>query len=120
MPHKHFEVETDQGVTVVALTDLELLDQLLTYEMQEELLRFVEEQQPQRLIVDFQGVRRCSTEIINTMLRSRKRVASHGGDMRLCNMHSAIRDVFRLLNLDGNVFEIFDTRNAALEGFGAP
>jgi anti-anti-sigma factor len=101
------------------LTDPELLDQLVTYEMQEELLRYLEETKPQRLIVSFKGVRRCSTEIINAMLRSRKRVAAAGGDVRLCGMHSTIRDVFRMLNLEGNVFEIFDTVDQAKTGFAA-
>jgi anti-anti-sigma factor len=117
MSHKHFEVETDQGVTVVQLTALELLDQLLTHEMQEELLRFVDEQKPHRLVVSFDGVRRCSTEIINAMLRTRKRISVQGGDMRLCSMHHTIRDVFRMLNLEGNVFEIFDTLDEARQGF---
>ncbi|MEQ8787065.1 MAG: STAS domain-containing protein [Pirellulaceae bacterium] len=118
MSHKHFEVETDQGITIVKLTDFELLDQLVTYEMQNELVQFLEQEKPQRLIVSFDGVRRCSTEIINSMLRARKRVAAEGGDMRLCSMHSTIRDVFRMLNLEGNVFEIFDALPPAKEGFG--
>jgi anti-anti-sigma factor len=118
MSYKHFEVENDQGVTVVQLTDLELLDQLVTHEMQGELVRFVDEEKPHRLIVSFDGVRRCSTEIINAMLRTRKRISAQEGDMRLCSMHHTIRDVFRMLNLEGNVFEIFDTLDEAKQGFG--
>jgi anti-anti-sigma factor len=118
MAYKHFEIETERGVTVVQLTDLELLDQLVTHEMQEELVRFVEEDKPKWLIVNFDGVRRCSTEIINAMLRTRKRISALGGDMRLCSMHHTIRDVFRMLNLEGNVFEIFDTLAEAKQGFG--
>jgi anti-anti-sigma factor len=119
MSYLHFEIERDGDVVIVKLTDLELLDQLVTHEMQDELVRFLDAEQPRRLIVSFDRVRRCSTEIINAMLRSRKRVAALGGDVRLCSMRSTIRDVFRLLNLEGNVFDIFDTLDEAKAGFAA-
>jgi anti-anti-sigma factor len=117
MSFQHFELEQDGAIAVITLTDLELLDHLLAHEMQDELFAFAENEKPQRLIVNFQHVRRCSTEIINAMLRTRKRVASAGGDMRLCCMQKNIRDVFRMLNLEGNVFEIFDTLDEAKQGF---
>jgi anti-anti-sigma regulatory factor len=117
MSYQHFTVEREGEITVIKLTDLELLDQLVTHEMQDELVRFVDEEKPKWLIVSFDRVRRCSTEIINSMLRSRKRVAALEGDIRLCSMRSTIRDVFRMLNLEGNVFEIFDTLDEAKQGF---
>ena len=117
MSSQHFEVEQDGDLAVVTFTNLELLDHLLTHEMQEELLAYAENQQPKRLIVNFDCVRRCSTEIINAMLRTRKRIAAGGGDMRLCGMSQNIRDVFRMLNLEGNVFEIFDTLDEAKANF---
>jgi anti-anti-sigma factor len=117
MSSQHFDVQQDGDVTVVTLTSPELLDHLVTHEMQDELFAFAENEKPKRLIVDFQQVRRCSTEIINAMLRTRKRVAGAGGDVRLCGMHKHIRDVFRMLNLEGNVFEIFDTLDEAKQNF---
>lgn len=114
---KHFNVESEDGITILQLTDLELLDRLLTHEMQEDLVHFVDSQKPSKLIVSFDRVRRCSTEVINAMLRARKRVSALGGDMRLCSMRDTIRDVFRMLNLEGNVFDIFDTLDDAKAGF---
>ena len=113
---KHFSVEQHDDITVVQLTDLELLDRLVTHEMQEELVQFAESEKPSKLIVNFAQVRRCSTEVINAMLRTRKRIASEGGEMRLAGMQTTIRDVFRMLNLEGNVFDIFDTLDDAKAG----
>jgi anti-anti-sigma regulatory factor len=107
--YQHFNVEQDKGVTVATLTDPELLDRLLTNELQDELIKFVEAEKPSQLIISFQEVRRCSTEIINALLRSRKRMSAHDGKLQLCQMRDEIREVFRLLNLEGTVFNIYKT-----------
>lgn len=114
---EHFTVEYREQVVVVSLTDLDLLDRLITNELQDELVRFVETEKPTCLILDFQRVRRCSTEIINALLRARKRVTQSGGRMKLSNMRPEMREVFRLLNLDGTVFEIYNTISDAWKEF---
>ncbi len=115
--YQHFQVERAGGITTVTLTSAELLDRLVTNELQDELINLVESEQPVKLIISFDGVRRCSTEMINALLRARKRVGEYQGQIRLCAMRSTIRDVFKMLNLDGKVFQIFDTKADASDGF---
>ena len=110
---KHFSVEQRDRVTVLHLTDMDLLDRLITNELQDELLKFIEANNPPCLIISFKEVRRCSTEIINALLRSRKRVGEYKGKTKLCNMRDEIRDVFKMLNLEGSVFDIYKTDSDA-------
>lgn len=114
---RHFEVEPVENVVIVKLTSFELLDRLVTNELQDELVQFLEVQQPPRVVISFVQVRRCSTETINALLRGRKRVVGYGGQMSLCDMQAKIREVFRLLNLEGTVFQIHDTVADALNAF---
>ncbi len=115
--YKHFNLEHNNEVSVVTLTDTELLDRLLTNELQDELVDFVESEKPTQMIINFQEVRRCSTEIINALLRSRKRLSAHDGRLKLCQMRAEIREVFRLLNLEGTVFKIYKTVSDAVQDF---
>lgn len=114
---KRFEVEVDGDVTIVRLNDPKLQEMMLITELHDEFLAFLEQQQPRRLLVDFAQVTQCSSAVINSMLLARKRLAAHGGVMRLCTMHKQVREAFRVLRLDGTLFEIYDTLPQALRTF---
>ena len=113
--YRHFEVDRENGITVLSLLAPDLVDFLVTSELQDELVKFVEKEKPEKLIVSFHNVSRCSTEIINALLRARKRVVTSGGTLRLCAMPDQIRSVFKMLNLEGTVFHIYDTKAEATE-----
>jgi anti-anti-sigma regulatory factor len=115
--YAHFKVLDHDGVTIVELMDENLVDRLLINELQDELVAFVENERPQKLLIDFHGVTRCSTEPINALLRARKRLAPYNGSLKLCGMSNDIRQAFRILRLDGTIFEIYDARPAALAQF---
>ena len=114
---KRFAVDVDGDVTVVRLNDPKLQEMILITELHDEFLAFLEQHQPHKLVVDFAQVTQCSSAVINSMLLARKRLAAHGGRVRLCTMHKQVREAFRVLRLDGTLFEIFDTLPKALHAF---
>ena len=116
---KLFEVNQHGSVTVMTLVSQDTMDHLLSNELQTAVVSFVEKERPQNLLVDFNSMRRFSSETINALLRARKRLAAYQGEMKLCGMQPAIRDVFRVMRLDGTVFEIYDTAAQALATFPA-
>lgn len=83
-------------------------------DFQNELLDFVDHYKPAKLAVDFQGVARTSSWFIGTMLRLDRRVKSHGGQMRLCNMNKVVREVFHITALDRKGFRIMNSLEEAL------
>lgn len=115
--YRHISVEHREGVTIATLTNFELLDRLMTNELQDELVAFVEAEKPNLLVINFAQVKRCSTETINAILRCRKRSLENGGQLKLCGMSKEIRDVYRMLRLEGTVFEIYDTVTDAWSAF---
>ena len=86
-------------------------------ELQGELFAFIELYRPDQLVIDFERIRYCSTALINGVLRARRRLDDIGGTMKLCGMCESVRDAFRGLNLDGTVFQIYDTLDEALASF---
>ncbi len=111
---RYFNVEQRGDVTLVTMTWRDFLNQLANVELKVELMKYAREESPTRLVVNFENVDRFSTELIGTML-SVKKLLGEEGAIRLCCMDELQRDVFRLLQLDGTVFEIHDTVDSALE-----
>lgn len=114
---KHFQVEQVGDVTVLRLVDPKLFETLLVNEVQDELLGFLDEQRPDKLLVDFVHVTSCSTTIINGLLRAKMRLVARHGCLKLCGMQRGVREAFSTLNLDGTVFEIHATAADAVRAF---
>jgi anti-anti-sigma regulatory factor len=115
--YQHLVVRRAGDVLVVELIDPKLFDTTTVTQLQDELLLLVETERPFKAIVDFSRVVHCSTAVINGLLRAKKRVTAHGGQLKLCGMTAGIRDAYRMLNLDGTVFQIHDTFDNAVLAF---
>lgn len=115
--YEHFSVTRTNGVLIVVLSDPKLFDTAVITEWQEELLSLVEAEGPNKAVVDFSQVVHCSTAVINGLLRAKKRIVKAGGQLKLCGMEASIRDAYRLLNLDGTVFLIYETVDEAVADF---
>ena len=81
------------------------------------MLAVIQQEQPKKLLINFDGVTHCSTAVINGLLRAKKRVVSEGGQIKLCGMVKPVREAYKMLNLDGTVFEIHDDRGGAIGAF---
>lgn len=112
----HFRIVRQGGVTVVTPTVFDFIDQTTNFESKKELIRFAQEEKPNMVVVDFQNVQRFSTEFIGTLLSLKKQMGT-GGKIKLCSMQPVQRDIFRVLNLDGTVFQILTDVDEAVRSF---
>ena len=115
--YEHFAVNRAAGILSVELSDPKLFDTAVITEWQNEILRLVDTERPAKMVVDFSKVVHCSTAVINGLLLARKRIVKAGGQLKLCGMVDSIRDSYRLLNLDGTVFLIYETIDEAIANF---
>jgi len=111
------EVSQQDAVLVVHLRDVNTLDGLQLGALNDELTQVVEQEQPSHMIVGFKEVHLCTTTVVNSLLTVHRMLKDKDGQLRLCNMSENVRASFKILNLDGTVFNIFDTEADALEGF---
>lgn len=114
---QHFKLEVAGDVYVIHLNDPKLFEIVTVSELQDQLLKLVDEQSPNKVVVDFTDVAHCSTAVVNGLLRVKKRVVKAGGQLKLSGMSETIREAYRLLNLDGTVFHIYPTRDDAVAAF---
>ena len=115
--YQHLMVRREDNVLVIELIDPKLFDTTTVTQLQDELLRLVDAERPSKAIVDFVRVVHCSTAVINGLLRAKRRIATNGGELKLCGMTDGIRDAYKMLNLDGTVFQIYDTLKNAIDAF---
>ncbi len=112
---KGFQVEHHDDVTVVQLKS--------SYEdgaacpWAAPLEEFISERKPEKVLVDFEHVTRFPSQGIESLLRVDSRVRDYGGQIRLCGMLRAVRDVFKIADLDGRVFRILDSFRSAKKSF---
>ncbi len=114
---EYFSVQMVDDVAVLQVLAPKLSDSLTVSEFQDELLAMIEADLPKKLVVSFNGVQHCSTAIINGLLRAKKRLVEDNASLRLCGMNVNMRDAYRMLNLDGTVFDIHDTLDESLAAF---
>jgi anti-anti-sigma factor len=115
--YRHLTPARVDDVLSIQLLDPKLFDAETIMSLQDELMELVEHEQPQKVIVDFSRVLHCSTAVMNGLLRAKKRIKANGGELRLCGMIEPIRDAYRMLNLDGTVFQIHDSPDEARAAF---
>lgn len=68
-----------------------------------------------RLVIDMGGVSFVDSSGLATLIEALQKVQQYSGTLLLCNLSAKVLGVFQLANLD-RIFQIRDTREAALEG----
>lgn len=113
----HIRWEEHGDVTVVRLVDNQLSDLMIQGDLRTELDELVSQRKPRKLLVSFDVVTFTTTGAIETLLRLRKCVQEYGGEVKLCGMSDLVRQAFRVLNLEGRMFEICDSEEAGVAAF---
>ena len=68
------------------------------------------------LVLDFRHVKFLSSAVLGLLIRISKRIHEQGGQLRLCNIHPGIYEVFKITRLT-NVFDIYEDVNSATQSF---
>ena len=115
--YEYFQVEQQGDVDVLQIREKEILSPRKCMEIKNELVGYINDSEPSRVVVDFQTVERFSSEGINMCFKIKSALDTKNGILRLCGIHPQLREAFKALNLDGTVFEIHDDVGNALKSF---
>lgn len=92
---------TDQnGVRVLSFVESRLFDDLVVRETGEQLLAAVPRAKPGPVVVDFSNVELLSSSMLVKFVVLMRQMQSMQQPLRLCEMSSNLRKVFRTSNLD--------------------
>jgi anti-anti-sigma regulatory factor len=114
--YKTFQVRDHGPVALIQPTDSEILHRDLINRLSDELIEYIDQARPERVLITLKQVTRYSSEAIGGLIRVRKHIKKYGGDMKLC-MNGESRELFKVTRLDGTLFEIFETESEGIASF---
>ena len=109
-------IQTIQGITIVTFEDESILDPLQVQDIGEKLHQLIEQEDRQRLILDFHKVKILSSQMLGVLIGMLKRIRSDRGRIVICGMKPDLHKVFKITNLD-KLFNFYDTEGHALRSF---
>jgi anti-anti-sigma factor len=112
-------VEYSSDATVVSFTDEKILEETDVRSLRTAVEAVIEQAGSIRLVLDFRCVKFLSSAVLGLLIRISKRVYEQGGQLRLCNIHLGIYEVFKITRLT-SVFDIYEDVDGAVESFSDP
>lgn len=109
-------VEYVDDATVVAFTDEKILEEVDVRALRQAMEAVIEQAGSIHLVLDFRHVKFLSSAVLGLLIRISKRIHEQGGQLRLCNIHPGIYEVFKITRLT-NVFDIYEDVNSATQSF---
>ncbi|MBI2921777.1 MAG: STAS domain-containing protein [Planctomycetes bacterium] len=103
-------------VTAVFFQDARILDETTVKAIADELMALVDSTYKIKLLLDFSNVEYLSSAVLGKLVATYKKVQEGKGQMKLCAIKPAIKEVFKITKLD-KMFDIHDTQAAALNSF---
>jgi len=115
----YFDIEQHGPVTELYLSDTKFFNTEHYAELVDELLAFVEQERPRRLLVNLSRLGYCSTAVMNALIAVQRQLASLpvAGVMKLCGACEVVDEALRRLRLDQGVFDIHSTDAEAIDAF---
>lgn len=117
--HPNLLVEHIGSVIVVTLKPEDFFDQQTIAAGKRELLDLVKAEQPTRLILSFRNVQRFSSAFVGALvsLKEHLRFYHPDAELKLCDLRTTHREVFRLVDPNQELFKLYPTVADAFAAF---
>ena len=108
------QITTDGDVTIVSF-GLETITGLSGLEQINERLRaLIADDQPGKIVVDFDGVKFFSSQVLGLLVDVWRKLSDYGGIMLISGINPQLNRVFKITNLD-KIFEFYPNRASAVK-----
>ena len=114
--HQRIDASKTGDVTVVRFNDRKILDEAGILQFGAELFSLVEQDNRKSILLNFDGVEILSSAALGKLITLDRKVKSHKGRLKMCNIRPEILDVFVVTKLN-KVFDIRDGEAEALAAF---
>lgn len=108
------EITSQDNVVVVVFKSASVSDVDGITAASKQIKKFVEENQPNRLIFDFGSVKFFSSQVLGLLLDIRTNVETYGGEVVISSINPQLHRVFKITNLD-KVFRFFPDKESGIQ-----
>jgi len=114
--YQRLDVNEIGDVTVIRFRDQKIIEDINIQELGQELVRLVEADRREKLLLNFSSVDFLSSAALGKLITLEKKMRTHGGVLKLCNIRPEIYEVFAITRLN-RLFDIKDDEADALAAF---
>ncbi|MHC4618831.1 MAG: STAS domain-containing protein [Planctomycetota bacterium] len=111
-------VEYAADGTIVTLAEAKILEEEDIQALQGSIMSVIEQGGRINLILDFRNVEFLSSAVLGLLIRISKKVYEYDGQLRLCNIHPKIMEIFKITRLT-KIFDIYEDLESAVEGLSS-
>jgi len=115
-PPKLSAIVGPDNVAVVTLLESRILDETNINELGRQLMDLVKKQYMIKMVIDMGNVQYLSSAVLRQFIALYKAIKEEKGDLKLCKVCPAVRDVFKITQLD-KMIEIKDDLDSAISAF---
>jgi anti-sigma B factor antagonist len=108
------EITTNEDVTVVVFNATCISGVEEIQAASERVTKFIAENCPQKMVVDFQQVRFFTSQTLGLLMDIWRRLKDYDGRVVISGINPQLHRVFKITNLD-KIFEFFPDRQSALK-----
>ncbi|HUU15513.1 MAG TPA: STAS domain-containing protein [Sedimentisphaerales bacterium] len=108
------EMTIESNIAIVAFKSASISDVEGIANATKKIKEFIDENQPQRLIFDFEGVKFFSSQVLGLLLDIRAKLETYKGKVMISAINPQLHRVFKITNLD-KVFNFFPDRESAIK-----
>lgn len=114
---KFFSVHQIEGIPEIILGTADFVSRPIIVMAKDEITSYIDEHKPQRLVINFKNVGHISSEFIAAMIHIQDHVTGNGGKLKFSHMNETVQAPFRITNLAGRLFMIYETTPEAIDAF---
>jgi len=107
------KISSEDSVAVVAFKAASISDVEGIATASKQIKEFVDENHPNRLIFDFNGVKFFSSLVLGVLLEIRSKLTSYNGEVAISAISPQLHKVFKITNLD-KIFNFFPDKETAV------
>jgi len=112
------EIKMEQGVTVVIFEATSITNPEEIAVVSRQIEEFIEENHPEKVVVDFGQVRFFSSQVLGELLKIRAKLEPYGGEVVISAIEPKLHRVFAITNLD-KIFRFFPNKDDAVKAMTA-
>lgn len=110
----HYLLVEERGDVRIARLNGNVADFEFCQEVAPQLLSLANEFVPPKILIDFAHIPCVQTSMLGCLVKLSDVAQQAGGEVRLCNLHPNVQEVFQITKLI-NLFEIAPDESAALQ-----
>jgi len=115
-PKPKLQAMTQGDIAIVTILESRILDETNIAELGRELTDLVTKQYMIKMVIDLGEVRYLSSAVLRQFIALYKLIKAEKGDLKLCRIDPAVREVFKITQLDKTI-EITDDLQSAVISF---